>query len=72
MTLAKYLKSKGLKLTVKRLAEVSMYSEVGLWKMHKRDHTQIDALLEQYSKEIEECLSHKVKTGFKALGRDGE
>ena len=55
MTLAKYLKSKGLRLTVKRLASISMYSEVGLWKMHKRDPKQIDSLLEQHIKEIEVC-----------------
>ena len=52
MTLAKYIRSKGYKLTIRRLAEISLYSESGLHKMYKRDPETIDELLEQYKEEI--------------------
>ena len=52
MTLSQYLRSKGHKLTVRRLAELSLYSESGLWRMYKRDPSTIDELLEQYKKEL--------------------
>ena len=52
MTLAKYLRFKGHKLTVTRLSEVSLYSDSGLRKMYKRDPSTIDALIEQHKEEL--------------------
>jgi|GEM_PF-4777136 len=52
MTLAKYIRSKGYKLTVRRLSQVSLYSESGLWKMYNRDPATIDELLIQYKNEF--------------------
>ena len=52
MTLAQYIRTKGHKLTVRRLAELSLYSESGLWKMYNRDPALIDELLERYSDSI--------------------
>ena len=61
MTPAKYLKSKGHKLTIKRLAEVSLYSEIGLWKMYNRDPKLIDALIEQHKEQLVADWQESVK-----------
>lgn len=52
MTLAQYIRSKGYKLTIRRLAKVSLYSEAGLWQMYQRDPANIDRLLEQHKEEL--------------------
>ena len=52
MTLAKYIRSKGHKLTIRRLAAVSLYSEAGLWKMYNRNPAIIDSLIEQHKEEL--------------------
>ena len=61
MTLAQYIRSKGHKLTIKRLAEVSLYSETGLWKMYNRDHATIDALIEQHKEQLVADWQESVK-----------
>jgi hypothetical protein len=54
MTLSQYIRTKGYKLTVTRLAEITLYSRDGLQKMYNRDPRTIDELLERYNEQLKE------------------
>ena len=53
MTLSQYIRSKGYKLTVRRLAEVSLYTESGLWRMYQRDPEIILELIRLHKDQLE-------------------
>lgn len=54
MTLSHYLKFKGIKLKVGDLAELTGFNRDSLYKMYKRDPSNIDTLLERYNEQLKE------------------